>query len=273
MHKKIVILTGNELRHQYFKKKISLDARLEVIATYCEREENILEKGANQQDIKKRHRHILARQQSEKDFFEEFVQITEDRSNSMIINRGEINLQQHVDSMVSSNPDHIIVYGASILKEDLLSHFPGKILNVHLGLSPYYRGSATNFWPLVDEVPECVGATFMYIDKGIDTGQIIHQIRAPYMYGDTPSTVGNRLINLMTSTYRDIIFSVDKLSVSDIPSFNSLRKFCRKKDFTEEAVGRVYKNFCSGMIEEYLDNKDARDSLFPLVQNRMLSTF
>jgi len=47
-----------------------------------------------------------------------------------------------------------------------------------LGLSPYYLGSGTNYWPLVNEKPEFVVATFMHIDTDIDTEEIIHQIRA-----------------------------------------------------------------------------------------------
>ena len=39
-----------------------------------------------------------------------------------------------------------------------------------------------------------VGATFMYIDAGIDTGEIIHQIRADIVIGDSPHSIGNRLI-------------------------------------------------------------------------------
>ena len=53
--------------------------------------------------------------------------------------------------------------------------FSRKFLNVHLGLSPYYRGSGTNVWPLINTEPDMVGAT-LCIDAGIDNGEIIHQI-------------------------------------------------------------------------------------------------
>ena len=35
---RIVILTGDETRHQYFRLKIAIDNRLKVLATYCESE-------------------------------------------------------------------------------------------------------------------------------------------------------------------------------------------------------------------------------------------
>ena len=40
-----------------------------------------------------------------------------------------------------------------------------KILNLHLGISPYYKGSGTNYFPLVNNEPQYVGATFMFLDK------------------------------------------------------------------------------------------------------------
>ena len=62
-----------------------------------------------------------------------------------------------------------------------LKVFSNKILNIHLGLSPFYRGQATNYWAFVNNEIQFIGATFHKIDGGIDTGPIIHQIR-PKVY-------------------------------------------------------------------------------------------
>src|SRR5690606_10372264 len=99
----------------------------------------------------------------------------------------------------------------SLIREPLLSAFQGRFLNVHLGLSPYYRGSGTNFWPLVNGEPEFVGATFMHIDAGVDTGEVIHQIRARIFPGDTPHQIGNRLIADMARVYAALIRDFDRL--------------------------------------------------------------
>jgi phosphoribosylglycinamide formyltransferase-1 len=269
--KQVVILTGNELRHQYFRKRIALKSGIEVLKTYCETEENLIEKGAKQASSTKREQHLLAREQSEKDFFEVFTGSTKDLSNAVVIQRGEINELKFFEEIKSLNPDLIIVYGASILKEPLLSAFPNRILNVHLGLSPYYRGAATNFWPLADGNPACVGATFMYIDAGIDTGEIIHQVRAAYNFFDTPSTIGNRLIKDMTEVFAEIIDKFNVLSKPDVPVYNDFKKVFKKKDFTEDAVEKLYANFCGGMIEDYLNKFDEYNALFPIVTNKALS--
>lgn len=269
--KQVVILTGKELRHKYFRKKIALKPGIKVLKTFCESEENLIEKGAVQSSSDKRQQHLLSREQSEKDFFEAFTNAVEDHSNPAIIARGEINGNVYFEEIKALNPDLVIVYGASILKEPLLSAFPNRILNVHLGLSPYYRGAATNFWPLVDRNPACVGATFMYIDAGIDTGEIIHQLRASYNFFDTPSTIGNRLIKDMTGVFADIIIKFDQLQKPVPPVYNNFKKLFKKKDFTEDSVEKLYSNFREGMIEDYIGKMEAYNAAFPIVMNKALS--
>ena len=72
--------------------------------------------------------------------------------------------------------DYLLTYGCSIIKNPILKHFKQNSINIHLGLSPYYLGSATNFWPFVNDELQFVGVTFMKLEDGIDDGPIIHQI-------------------------------------------------------------------------------------------------
>ena len=122
-------------------------------------------------------------------FLDESINYLPDNSNPRVIKKGSINDNEVVSEIVNSNADLLVCYGSSIIKSDLLDIFRGKFLNVHLGLSPYYRGSGTNIWPLINGEPEMVGATFMHIDKGIDTGEVIHQIQADFFVGDSPHTL------------------------------------------------------------------------------------
>jgi len=244
---------------------------INIIKTYCESEEDLLSKTPPQESQINRKQHFNAREQSEKDFFELSVCVSVDTSETEIINRGDINNEEYCKQIILMQPDLIIVYGSSIIKKNLLSAFPKKILNVHLGLSPYYRGAATNFWPLVDMLPECVGATYMFIDEGIDTGEIIHQIRPTINYYDTPSTIGNRLIKEMTEIFCKLIIEFDKLQKPQPVKFSAFRKFCKKKDYSEEAVFKLYDNFNKGMIQDYLAQKKEKDQAFPIVNNPMFS--
>lgn len=265
--KKIVILTGSEFRHDYVRKFIALDPEIEVIASFCEGVGKSY--GAfieTQTDTEMRTKHLLAREQSEKDFFKSFVESTPDKSNPLSLQKGDINKSEYHEKIVSLKPDLIVAFGCSLIKEPLISAFSGKFLNVHLGLSPYYRGSATNYWPLVNGEPEFVGATFMYIDAGIDTGEIIHQIRASIICGDTPSSIGNRLIKDMALAYREIIKHIDRLPRMPQPG-KILGKVYRQKDYDERSVQDLYTLFSNGLVETYIRERDARWAKAPIVSN------
>ena len=271
--KRIVILTGPELRHVFFRKYMALSENIEVINCYCEGQEKsfrtLTEKDVSTNDA--RLKHLSARDQSEEDFFGLFIETAADQSYPVHLPKGEINCPKYTEAIINSKPDLLIAYGCSIIREPLLTVFKGRFLNVHLGLSPYYRGSGTNYWPLVNGEPEYVGATFMYIDSGIDTGEIIHQIRAKYSWGDTPSQIGNRFIVEMSLVYRNIIVNferLEKMSQLPIPSNEKVYKI---KDYTEESVVTLYRNFESGLIERYLNEEVDRCTKVPILTNPALN--
>ena len=111
-----------------------------------------------------------------------------------VVSAGACNDPAEVALMAALGPDVVLVFGTGILREPLLSAFDGRIINIHLGLSPYYRGAGTNFWPLVNREPEYVGATIHYLDAGIDTGPILAHARPTIARGDGPHDIGNKTI-------------------------------------------------------------------------------
>ncbi|WPE15954.1 formyltransferase family protein [Candidatus Thioglobus autotrophicus] len=268
---KIVILTGSEYRHIFFRKYIGLSKKIKIVKTYCEGLEKTLAKTVfdDHKNNELRLKHLSSREQSEKDFFKLFVDNTPDKSNAIHIKKGDINLDIHIEEIIKINPDIIIAYSCSIIKGRLLNNFKGRFLNVHLGLSPYYRGSGTNYWPLVNNEPEYVGVTFMHIDSGVDTGDIIHQIHADYYYGDSPSQIGNRLICKMTKVFKCIVENFN--NIQDFERHRLYKvdaKIYKKIDYTEESVSLLYKNFENGMISAHLKNKEIKK--VKIIKNRLI---
>ncbi len=72
-------------------------------------------------------------------------------------------------------PDLIVVSGTALIKEPLLS-IPVSIgiINLHTGLSPYVKGgpNCTN-WCIANNTFHLVGNTIMWLNAGIDAGNII----------------------------------------------------------------------------------------------------
>ena len=266
--KRIVILTGAELRHTFFRLFLAQSEGIEVVRSYCEGTQKSLasqveETGENDA----RRSHVALRQQSEEDFFSLYVENTRDDSRPVFLPKGEVNAPHHGQEIIDSQPDLLVAYGCSLIRDPLLSSFRGRFLNVHLGLSPYYRGVGTNFWPLVNREPEFVGATFMHLDAGVDTGEVIHQMRPRIFAGDSPSSIGNRLIRDMARVYRDIVLRFDELKrMPQLPPPAQARVY-RRRDFSADAVGTLYANFRGELISQYLGEEAERCTRAPIVEN------
>ena len=271
--KKIIILTSDQLRHRFFRKWLALSDQLTVIASYCEsgnklNPKAVISGGAPESGLM--HRHLAARECSEQDFFRLFDEATPDRSNPITIPAGSVNDPVVQAGIIASEADLLIAYGCSLIREPLLSRYRGRFINLHLGLSPYYRGAGTNYWPLVNGEPEYVGVTFMHIDAGVDSGEVIHQIQARLYPGDTPHQIGNRLIGDMAKVCVDLIRRVDDLASMPQIAIPATARLYRRKDYNEESVGSLYRQFEQGLIERYLQQRQSGRRVVPIVENNAL---
>ena len=266
----IVIITSNSIRHNYFKIMFSNNTKINVIKTYVESKELLnldIIRDSDLDNLNETHFHT--RHNIEHDFFSDIINNVPDKSNSKYIEKGDINSESIVNEIYNLKPDLIITYGCSIIKPKLINLFHNKILNVHLGLSPYYFGSGTNFHALVNNEIHFFGYTFMYIDKGIDTGEIIHQSRPDVFPFDNPHQIGNRLIKKMVN---DFIILVENFKL--IKKINSSNKFIGKtyknKDATIELTEKLYDNFENNMVYKYLKCKDELINRYKLIQQEFI---
>jgi methionyl-tRNA formyltransferase len=146
---RIVILTSSELRHDFFRKALALAPRIEVLRSYREGLEKALRTTIDpvRPGAVFQTRHLALREASEQDFFGPFVALTPDHSKPVSVARGAVNEPAVCEEILRLGPDLLVAYGPSLIRDPLLSAYAGRFLNIHLGLSPYYRGSGTNFWP------------------------------------------------------------------------------------------------------------------------------
>ena len=162
------------------------------------------------------------------------------------------------------SPDRVALFGSCIIRDPLLGRFAGSIINMHLGLSPYYRGSATNFWPLVHGLPECVGVTIHHATLKVDGGHVLGQRRPHVVADDASHDLGCKAIIEGAS------LMVDLLSRHRVPEGRpqvSAGVLCRRGDFTPEAVDELHSRLRSGMLTRYIEDKPRRDRQYPIVDN------
>ena len=92
-----------------------------------------------------------------------------------ILTTSNINSEEAYNFTNELKPDLIIVSGTRLIKEKMLSIKPSiGILNLHTGISPYVKGgpNSTN-WCIANNELHMIGNTIMWIDLGIDTGNIV----------------------------------------------------------------------------------------------------
>lgn len=86
-----------------------------------------------------------------------------------------INSEEALRFTQKHQPDLILVSGTRLVKDKMLALKPRLgILNLHTGLSPYIKGgpNCTN-WCLATGQFHLIGNTVMWMDKGIDSGNIL----------------------------------------------------------------------------------------------------
>lgn len=87
---------------------------------------------------------------------------------------------------------YIVVAYGKILPESILQLPPHGCINVHASLLPKYRGAAPIQWSIINGETE-TGVTTMYMEKGLDTGDMLLRRTVPIAPDDTASTLHDKL--------------------------------------------------------------------------------
>ncbi|MGN0154867.1 MAG: methionyl-tRNA formyltransferase [Lachnospiraceae bacterium] len=151
----------------------------------------------------------------------------------------EVFMEQLEDIM----PDVIVVVAfGQILPERILNIPKYGCINVHASLLPAYRGAAPIQWAVIDGLEE-TGVTTMYMEKGLDTGDIIEQSRLQLASDETGGSLFERLASegakLLLTTLEKLengTASRTKQDDSQSSYAKMLTKDMGRLDFTQDAV-------------------------------------
>ncbi len=94
----------------------------------------------------------------------------------------------------ATHPDVVIIFSVIKLSAETLAAADCPVINLHLGVTPIYRGMHTGYWALRRGDPDNFGSTVHLVDAGLDTGPILKQVRIAPVQGDTVATYNARLV-------------------------------------------------------------------------------
>lgn len=267
MHKepRIVMLTSNNVRHRAAAQRLARKTNMVGIVSEGKIPLVAGSELLSEADQLVRKQHFSERDAVERQFFGADVAFPDTRLHE--IQQGTINAPSVLDWIQQQNPDLIVLYGTGLVKPPLLSFYDNRIINIHLGLSPYYRGAGTNFWPLVYREPEYVGATIHLAVERVDAGGILVQVRPPAEINDRAHELGTKtIIHGFEAMPQVLSLYLEGRLVPHRQDLSEGRVF-KRKDFNAESVRTMWRHFDTGMMEEYLAQAEERWRRCPIVEN------
>lgn len=91
-------------------------------------------------------------------------------------------------------PDFVILAGfMRILTAQFVTHYRGRLINIHPSLLPSYKGLHTHAGALHDGV-KIHGCTVHFVTPDLDHGPVIIQAAVPVLQDDTEATLGARVL-------------------------------------------------------------------------------
>lgn len=266
----LVVMTSDKPRHRFFANFLARSFPMAGVVSEAKRprfsaDAPLAPSSSRGEEDALVHEHLAGWDAAEKRFFGHAERFAVSENDILVVPRGGSNTPEVFEWVRAREPRYLVLFGTSIIRDLLLGVFGDHVINMHLGLSPYYRGTATNFWPLVDSLPECVGVTIHIATSAVDGGPILRQGRPEMAAGDDTHDIGCKTIIAGAELMAGVIHDHDAGRIAPVPQQPGGKVF-RQRDFNTEAVTKLRANFASGMIRDYLGQKAERDAKYAIIE-------
>ena len=155
---------------------------------------------------------------------------------TLAVKLGDLNKLNKMQIYEALDSDMYIVFGSSYIKGWLIDFLVEHgAINIHMGLSPYYRGSSCNFWALYDNNPSYVGATIHLLSKGLDSGDMLFHCIPKLDIKDSPFDFTMRSVLV---AQKALVSAVNDKSIFSFSSVKQNKdsevRYTKNNDFTDE---------------------------------------
>jgi methionyl-tRNA formyltransferase len=230
---KITVFTSNQPRH------LSLIENLARVAdtVYAVQESSTVFPGEAKglyrasEVMKKYFEHVV---EAERSVFGD-VRFLPPNVNNLVIQSGDLSRMDMSVFGDALKADLFIVFGVGYIQGDLVDALiERRAVNIHMGASPYYRGSSCNFWALYDGNADLVGATVHRLSRGLDSGgMLFHAL--PEQTETDPFELGMQAVRAAHDVLLGEIKSGGILDIEPVAQNRDIEiRYSRKSDFTDE---------------------------------------
>lgn len=246
----VLFMTGSHPRHAYMARCIEASGFLSALVIE-EREAHIPSPDTKlDNNLKKLFiNHFRKRFDAENHFFGDYLL---PNINTLNVNRNSLNSLSTQNFIKSVDPDLIISYGVHILDDEIISLAKHESWNIHGGLSPWYRGNITHFWPSYFLEPQMTGMTVHELTQDIDYGDIVHQTIADLIPGDSLHYLSCRAVISLGREIKELLTLFNKRKNIKKSSHKTTGRIWTGKDWKPEHLKLIYETFDDKIVDKYL---------------------
>jgi methionyl-tRNA formyltransferase len=254
---KIVFLCGSNQRHIYIANQLYKTGFLKGLIIE-QREEFMPQPPGNLGNLDRENfiKHFQSREAAETKFFgnvdaskiKEEVKYKE-------ISLVQLNSEETIQFIRGIEPDVILSYGVHKLDDKIIDICPERAFNIHGGLSPWYKGCITMFWPFYFLRPNWTGVTVHHLSARMDAGDIVHQVVPTLERGDKLHEVACKAV-LQTGKELPVLMQM-LAEHKELPrvSQRSNGKLFVASDWTPQHLRLIYNTFNDDIVDKYLDGE------------------
>jgi len=153
------------------------------------------------------------------------------------------------------DPDLLLSYGCHMLSDETLACVKGERWNIHGGLSPWYKGAITHFWPSYLLEPQQTGMTVHNLTNQLDAGDVVHQAAAEMVRGDGLHDVACRAVASLARDLPQLVGNLAEGRSFTKKAHKTSGKLWPSRDWQPEHLRVIYEVYGDRIVDAYLDGK------------------
>jgi hypothetical protein len=254
MTKGVVFVTGSHPRHAAVARRIAATGHLAGLVIE-ERAPHVPEPPDDlAADLAELFRHhFRMREAAEHRFFGAAARFPQDVP-THCVTAESLNAEATRGFIGRIDPALMLSYGCHKISLETREAASGLRWNIHGGLSPWYRGVATHFWPSYLLEPQMTGMTVHELTDELDGGAIVHQSTGELVRGDGLHDLACRTVAGLVAGLPELI---ERATVTGdlraaVPQRNPGRLW-RAVDWAPAHLRPIYELFNDRIVDRYLD--------------------
>jgi hypothetical protein len=133
--------------------------------------------------------------------------------------------------------------------------------NIHGGLSPWYRGTTTHFWPSYFLEPQMTGMTVHELTKDIDGGAVVHQSAVDMVSGDGIHDLACRAVSSFGDELAKLMAVVSDGRLRAPQKQVTTGRIWREADWQPAHLHLIYDYYQNRIVDHYLEGRFNKTTL------------